>query len=106
MYKGEQYNIKEYFNISNINDDKLVIILRGIGNITDMNYIFSDCNLLSSLFDITQLNTISVNNMGYLFNNCYSLKKVLDISKWNTSNVTNMSNLFNNCSSLNYKILP
>ena len=71
-----------------------------ISNVTNMSYLFSDCNSLISLPDISKWNTSNVTNMSYLFSDCYSLISVPDISKWNTNNVTNMSYLFSNCRSL------
>ena len=70
---NKEYEITEEFNIENYNNNKLNIKLKGINNITNMSFMFWECNLLSSL---------------------------PDISKWNTNNVTNMSNMFYGCSSL------
>ena len=35
-----------------------------------------------------------------MFSSCNSLNNIIDISKWDTKNVTNMSGMFYNCSSL------
>ena len=67
-------------------------------NATNMSYIFSDCKSLSSLPDISKWNTSNVNNMSYMFSDCISLSSLPEISKWNTSNVTNISDIFSNCS--------
>ena len=73
-------------------------------NITDMNYMFSDCILLKSLPDISKWNTSNVSNMSHMFYYCESLESLPDISKWNTSNTLNMSFMFYSCKSL--KSLP
>ena len=69
-------------------------------NITDMNYMFSNCSNLTSL-DLSSFNTSNVRNMSYMFSNCSNLTS-LDLSSFNTSNVTDMSSMFNSCSNLTY----
>ena len=71
-----------------------------IRNMINMSYMFSDCSSLLSLPDISNWKTENINDMSYMFYNCNSLKYLPDISKWNTSNITNMSNMFYNCNSL------
>ena len=41
-----------------------------------------------------------VNDMSYIFSNCESLLSLPNISKWNTNNIINMSNVFSDCESL------
>ena len=62
------------------------------------NFMFYDCNSLSSL-DLSNFNTQNVTNMGGMFYNCKSLTS-LDLSNFNTQNVKNMDNIFNGCKSL------
>ena len=67
-------------------------------NVTDMDYMFYDCNSLGIL-DVSHFNTANVTNMFSMFYNCWSLQS-LDVSGFNTSKVTNFGNLFYNCSGL------
>jgi len=126
---GEEKDLDSYLKLEkyNINNAYIEITLKGVGKITNMSYIFSGCDSLSSHSDFSNWNTCNVNNMSYmffgcklleylpdissfntnkvtdmssLFSGCRSLKKIPDISSWNTSNVTNMSNMFTYCSSL------
>ena len=55
-----------------------------------MSYMFSECEALSSLPDISKWNTSNVNDMSNIFNGCEVLSSLPDISKWNTSNVNDM----------------
>ena len=55
---------------------------------------------LSSLPDISNLDTKNVTNMSYMFNYCCSLSSLPDISNWDTKNVTYMGSMFYGCSSL------
>ena len=41
-----------------------------------------------------------INNMSNIFSSCESLSSLSDISKWNTNNVNNMSYMFSYCESL------
>ncbi len=49
---------------------------------------FSKCNSLISLPDISKWNINKVRYMSYIFSECYSLGSLPDISKWNNSNAT------------------
>ena len=69
-------------------------------NVNDMSSMFSNCESLKSLPDISKWNTNNVKDMRFMFSNCKSLISLPDISKWNTKNVNDMSYLFSNCESL------
>ena len=45
-----------------------------------MNHIFTGCESLNSLPDISNWNTANVTNMNYMFNGCKSLNNLPDIS--------------------------
>ena len=62
--------------------------------VTDMSYMFSECNGLTSL-DVSKFDTSQVTTMTWMFAECSSLTS-LDVSKLDTSNVTNMSGMFEN----------
>ena len=103
LYKNKEYELKKYFDeIDKTYNYKDIISfrLKGFNNITDMSYMFSECNSFSLLPDISKLNVSKVTNMSNLFNGCRKLLSLPDISKWDTSNVTNMSNLFSGCISI------
>ena len=68
--------------------------------ITNMREMFSFCNSLISLPDISKWNTSNVYNMNGMFSFCNSLISLPDISKWDTSNVKNMVGMFSKCNSL------
>ena len=98
----KEENLGEYkeFGIFSKKKKELEIKLKGIMNITDLSDMFSDCNLLFYLPDISEWNTSNITNMSYMFNKCKLLSSLPDISKWNTSNVTNMQGIFRGCSLL------
>ena len=100
IINDKEYEITQKYNIKNYNDNKLIIKLKGIAQVTSMEDMFSGCSSLLSLPDISNWNTYNITNMSYLFNGCRSLLSLPDISKWNTSNVTNMRGMFNICQSL------
>ena len=66
--------------------------------VTDMSYMFSECNGLTSL-DVSKFDTSQVTNMDYMFKSCNGLTS-LDVSKFDTSQVTTMTWMFAECSSL------
>ena len=97
---NREYEITERYNIKSKNINKLKIKLEGINNVTNMSYMFSGCSSLSSLPDISKLNTNNVTDMSNMFYECSSLSSLPDISKWNTNKVTDMSDMFYECENL------
>ena len=51
-------------------------------NVSNTSYMFSHCNSLISLPDISKWNISNVKDMSYMFRECYSLISFPDISKW------------------------
>ena len=66
--------------------------------VTDMSFMFQNCNQLTSL-DVSNFNTSKVTNMYGMFYECGSLRS-LDLSSFNTSKVTNMACMFESCNNL------
>ena len=81
-------NLQDIEGIRNLNTEK----------VTDMNYMFNDCQSLTSL-DLNNFNTQNVTNMRCMFYGCKALKS-LGVSNFNTQNVTRMDWMFNSCSAL------
>ena len=65
---------------------------------TNMSNMFRDCKNLQKI-DFSNFNTSNVTNMSYMFYGDGNLTE-LDLSNFNTSNVTAMNQMFYNCSSL------
>ena len=77
--------------------------IKNMGNLntsecTNMSYMFFNCTSLTTL-DISNFDTSKVTDMVCMFSNCKSLT-TLDVSNFDTSNVTNMYRMFCNCTSL------
>ena len=89
----------EFYELKKI-DDKLTIDLLKEDDITDMSYMFNDCEVLQSISEGSKWSTNNVVNMSYMFCNCKALTCFPDISNWDTSKVTDMSNMFSGCESL------
>ena len=65
---------------------------------TNMSNMFAGCYELTGL-DLSNFDTSNVTDMSNMFDYCVELID-LDVSGFDTSNVTNMNNMFNNCNSL------
>ena len=92
---------EELDNREGTEKEKTINIYLIIENITNLSYMFCDCQNINSL-DISGFNNndfINLKNLSYMFYNCTSLKS-LSISEWDSSNVTDMSYAFSNCKSL------
>ena len=75
-----------------------------------MSEMFSGCNSLKSLPDISKWDISNVTDMRDMFNECNSLISLPDLSKWNISKVSKRDNIFNeiinnlnNNSEINFK---
>ena len=66
--------------------------------VTDMGFMFSDCDKLTSL-DVSNFNTAKVTDMYAMFQLCSSLTS-LDVSNFNTAKVTDMGFMFSACDKL------
>jgi surface protein len=64
-----------------------------------MRYMFKNCDLLETL-DLSNWNTSNVTDMEYMFSNCTNLTTIYVGSNWTTSNVENSNSMFQNCTSL------
>ena len=73
---NKEYELKDKFNIKNYNNRILKIKLKGIDNVTNMSWMFSECSSLSSLPDISKWNTNNVTNMIAMFYKCSSLSSL------------------------------
>ena len=63
--------------------------------VTDMNSMFSGCELLTEL-DLSSFNTSNVTNMNGMFLSCTGLQ-IVDVSSFDISNVTDMRMMFGSC---------
>ena len=102
IYKNKEYELKS--QIKPKMEERVIIKLKIIDNITDMKKMFYNCTDLILLPDIHLIDTSNITNMKALFANCSSLISLPDISKWKTNNISDMSYMFYNCPFL--KSLP
>ena len=102
LINGQKNELSEYYIINKEQKAKntLEIKLIETKKITNMSYMFKNCNVLLFLPDFSSWNTENVTDMSYMFYNCSSIISLPNISKWETKNVTSMSGMFKNCSSL------
>ena len=100
IYKNKEYELMSKFDITNINNNLLEIILKGFSNVTNMSYMFSKCNCLLYIPNISKWDTTNIEDMSYLFYDCLTIEYLPDISVWNVKNVKNMTEMFSGCSSL------
>ena len=90
-------NMREMFSGCNSLKSLPDISKWNTSNVKYMNSMFSGCNSLISLPDISKWNISNVNEMNSMFYGCKALSLLPDISKWNTSNVNEMSGMFDGC---------
>ena len=93
---------KWFFMFGNLSEIWGIKALR-TDEVTDMSYMFADCENLTSL-DLSEFDTSDVTDMSYMFSGCKKLESLdfkgtepYEINRFDTSNVTDMSNMFNSC---------
>ena len=69
--------------------------------VTAMNNMFSGCSALTSIKNLSNLNTGNVEIMEYMFAKCFLLTS-LDLSNFNTKKVTSIAGMFQKCYSLTF----
>ena len=84
------------FNSSGIHE---VYILINLTDIKSLNKMFNGINKIISISFTKEFNTEIITDMAYMFNNCNSLTSI-NISFFNTINVEDMNHMFYNCNSL------
>ena len=110
LYENEEL----YSKIRILNDNKIENLFYGYklldksgvntidfiikGKLTNMNYIFLECESLKKV-EFISINTSKVTSMEQMFRGCISLESV-DLSSIDTSNVKNMNKMFEGCSKL------
>ena len=96
LINNKKYEICEYYKLKGEKENLKIKMIKN-KSINDMSYMFSGCNTLSSLLDISKWMTNNVTNMSYMFSECKLLSSLSDISKWNTNKVNDMCYMFNEC---------
>ena len=101
LIDGQQRKLCEKLELSQKQKEKWILEIKLIETkkITDISSMFSQCESLYSLPDISQWDTKNVTNMRHMFY-CTSIFSLPDISQWDTKNVTDMKNMFYGCTSL------
>ncbi len=129
IINGEIEELKEEYQLTDKDKDKIGVILLKEKDVTDMSYMFYGCENLTSISDNSKWKTDKVTDLSYMFNKCASLETLtkklknldtskvkdmtymfdrcknlidLDVSKWKTNKVENMGYLFNGCKNLVY----
>ena len=82
IYKGKEYELKEYFE--NINNNEIILTLRIFNNISNMDSMFYDCTELYSFPNSDELNYSNITDMS---DNINDLSSSFDESKNDVSNI-------------------
>ena len=67
-------------------------------NVTNMSYMFQNCNLLKSI-NLSKFNTAKVTNMSYMFDGCSGLTSI-SFAQFDMTNVSSSNYMVRNCTSL------
>ena len=94
-YGDVSTNVKWYDATSNITKVNFLSEVKP----TSCQFWFCNCTKLAKIENIESLNTSKVTNMSYMFSYCNSLTS-LDLSNFDTSKVTGMDSMFSGCSGL------
>ncbi|MBO7596914.1 MAG: BspA family leucine-rich repeat surface protein [Bacteroidales bacterium] len=84
-----------FYGCYNLNEISCLRENLNTSDVTNMCYMFAQCNQLENL-DLSGFNTANVINMDCMFWGCSKLAR-LDVSSFDTKNVTSMCMMFDNC---------
>ncbi|BFP42069.1 hypothetical protein FGF1_29140 [Flavobacteriaceae bacterium GF1] len=73
-----------------------------LGSVTNMNWMFGGCTLLTGETDFSTWNTAKVTDMGFMFHGARNFNG--NIGSWDVANVTNMQAMFMDASDFNQDI--
>ena len=78
IINGNEFELNETLNVNNnqLKNKIFEIKLKGIKNITNISYIFSGCESLSSLPDISKWNTQNLKEISDMFSGCNKKLKI------------------------------
>ena len=82
----------------NVGENDITIKIKK--KLTNLEYMFDNCNSLYNINDLKYLNTKDITNFGGMFYGCSSLSDIKALQNWNVSNGNNFSSMFGECSSL------
>ena len=105
IINGKEKEISQFdIYLNEIKENKeikfLKIKLKIIEKLESLDSMFSGCDTLYALPDLSKIDTANIISFKQMFDGCSSLTKLSDLSKWDTKNVKNLRNMFNDCSSL------
>ena len=61
---------------------------------------FKDCDTLTNIEELKNLETKNVYNFEYMFSGCSSLSDIKSLSNWDVSNSKSFQNMFSYCTKL------
>ena len=96
VVENKEYKLCNKMDISKMKKigNEYEIKLKIENTLTDLSYMFHQCNSLSPSSEINKIDVSNVTNISHLFSECQYLTQLPDISKWNTENVDNMACIF------------
>ena len=97
IINGEKHILVDKYKLINGNNTIKIIIKN---KITNLSYMFHECNTLQNIDGLKDLDTKDVENFSYMFFGCSSLLNIQSLQNWNISNGTNFSYMFFGCTSL------
>ena len=103
---GEIKELSEKYTIKSVDEKLTVFLIKENKNLTDMSYMFCECDILSSIVD-SSWRTEKVTNMSYMFYNCKALIYLCrNLQYWKTNNVIDFSHIFSGCKALSNEAMP
>ena len=97
VYTVELFSDTDFTSCSFNGKTQLLTVeyLKVTDKVTNMKYMFKDCNKLT-LLDVSNFNTSNVTNMNGMFRDCTKLKTIIGLNNFDVSKVTYMNMMFHN----------
>ena len=97
IINGKKENLVDCYNLKKGTNDIQIIITK---DLTNLEYMFYECETLENLEGLKYLNTKKVKNFSYMFFGCGKLSNIYGLQNWDVSKGENFEWMFCGCYSL------
>ena len=90
-----------FYNCNSLKQINMFFINNEYNNIDNLSYMFYNCEFLKEIPDLSLLDVSKIKDMSYMFYNCKSIKNFPNLYLWNINDNLISKNIYNKCNNIN-----